>query len=253
MQTSDFQNMLSRSGQNRLPAGTNQGVSKRCTGSLFGAGEGSRVDQETPHNPAMHPRLGHSPKISTYAQRNHRPATTLQAIYSTQTLSGDEGWLLAVAGFDTFSYSFASIPTPSWSHRRPPGMSLFVADVSCITAFSFHSLISLLQARCRGYLIRRQLRIKSRAAITIQSHVRRMIAQRRYKKLRVRIVLIIDLLIVLIFSIRYYEQYEQRHRLEALRLRDQEERELKRAGNKRFREIADQHYKVGGCSSIQYS
>jgi len=39
-------------------------------------------------------------------------------------------------------------------------------------------------------------------------------------------------------------QYEQRHRLEALRLRDQEERQLKKAGNKRYREIAEQHYRV---------
>jgi len=78
-----------------------------------------------------------------------------------------------------------------------------------------------LQARCRGYLIRRQFRIKTRAAVILQSHVRRMIAQRRYKKLK----------------------YDQRHRLEILRMRDQEERELKKAGNKRWREIAEVHYR----------
>ena len=83
-----------------------------------------------------------------------------------------------------------------------------------------------LQARCRGYLIRRQLRQKTWAAIVIQSHVRRMIAQRHYKKF----------------------QYEQRHRLEALRLREQEERELKKAGNKRYKEIAEMHYRVGNDS-----
>lgn len=38
-------------------------------------------------------------------------------------------------------------------------------------------------------------------------------------------------------------QYDHRHRLEALRMRDQEERELKRAGNKRYREIAEQRYR----------
>jgi hypothetical protein len=32
--------------------------------------------------------------------------------------------------------------------------------------------------------------------------------------------------------------------LEALRLRDLEERQLKKEGNKRYREIADQHYRV---------
>jgi len=77
-----------------------------------------------------------------------------------------------------------------------------------------------LQGRCRGYLIRRQLRMKTRAAIVIQSHVRRMIAQRRYTNFK----------------------HEQRHRLEALRLRSQEERELKKAGNKRYREVAEQRY-----------
>ncbi|XP_046447605.1 myosin-VIIa-like isoform X1 [Daphnia pulex] len=78
-----------------------------------------------------------------------------------------------------------------------------------------------LQARCRGYLIRRQFRMKTRAVVVIQKHVRRMIAQRNYKKMK----------------------YEQRHRLEALRLRDLEERELKKAGNKRYKEIADQRYR----------
>ncbi|KZS08627.1 Myosin-VIIa [Daphnia magna] len=78
-----------------------------------------------------------------------------------------------------------------------------------------------LQARCRGYLIRSQFRMKTQAVVVIQKHVRRMIAQRRYKKMK----------------------YEQRHRLEALRMREQEERDLKKAGNKRYREIADQHYR----------
>ena len=51
--------------------------------------------------------------------------------------------------------------------------------------------------------------MKLGAAIVIQSHVRHMIAQRRYKKLK----------------------YEQRHRLEALLVRELEERELKKTGN----------------------
>jgi myosin-7 len=79
-----------------------------------------------------------------------------------------------------------------------------------------------LQARCRGYLIRRQFRMKTRAVVVIQKHVRRRIAQRNYKEMK----------------------KEQRHRLEALRLRDLEERQLKKEGNKRYREIADQHYRV---------
>ena len=79
-----------------------------------------------------------------------------------------------------------------------------------------------LQGRCRGYLVRRQYRAKWRAAVIIQSHVRRMIAQRKYKKIK----------------------YEQRHILEALRLREQEERQLKKEGNKRYREIAEMRYRV---------
>lgn len=79
-----------------------------------------------------------------------------------------------------------------------------------------------LQARCRGYLIRRQMRRRTRAAIIIQSQIRRMIAQRRYEEMKV----------------------EKRDLLEALRLRTIEERDLKKAGNKRYKEIADQHYRV---------
>jgi myosin-7 len=64
--------------------------------------------------------------------------------------------------------------------------------------------------------------MKTRAVVVIQKHVRRRIAQRNYKNMK----------------------HEQRHRLEALRLRDLEERELKKAGNKRYKEIADQRYRV---------
>ncbi|XP_049856810.1 myosin-VIIa [Schistocerca gregaria] len=78
-----------------------------------------------------------------------------------------------------------------------------------------------LQARARGYLVRRMYRQKMWAIIKIQSHARRMIAQRRYKKLK----------------------YEYRHHIEALKLKKKEERELKEAGNKRAKEIAELNYR----------
>ncbi|XP_046401684.1 myosin-VIIa isoform X2 [Ischnura elegans] len=78
-----------------------------------------------------------------------------------------------------------------------------------------------LQARCRGYLVRRMYRHTMWAIVKVQAHVRRMIAQRKFMKLK----------------------YEHRHHLEALRLRKKEEKELKDAGNKHAREIAEQHYR----------
>jgi hypothetical protein len=39
-------------------------------------------------------------------------------------------------------------------------------------------------------------------------------------------------------------QYDYRHHIEALRLKKKEERELKEAGNKRAKEIAEQNYRV---------
>lgn len=78
-----------------------------------------------------------------------------------------------------------------------------------------------LQAHSRGYLVRREYGHKMWAIVKIQSHVRRMIAQRRYKKLK----------------------FEFRNHVEALRLRKKEERELKDAGNKRAKEIAEQNYR----------
>lgn len=78
-----------------------------------------------------------------------------------------------------------------------------------------------LQAVCRGYLVRRQVRRKRWAALKIQSHIRRMIAQRQYKRMK----------------------FEHRGKLEALRLRDQEEKELKKQGNKRYKEIAEKNYR----------
>lgn len=79
-----------------------------------------------------------------------------------------------------------------------------------------------LQARARGYLVRRMYRKKMWAIIKIQAHVRRLIAQRKYKKVK----------------------YEYRLHIEALRLRKKEERELKDQGNKRAKEIAEQHFMV---------
>lgn len=78
-----------------------------------------------------------------------------------------------------------------------------------------------LQAHARGYLVRREYGHKMWAIIKIQSHVRRMIAQRRFKKIK----------------------YERRTQVEALRLKKKEERELKDAGNKRAKEIAEQNYR----------
>ncbi|KAK7792575.1 hypothetical protein R5R35_008669 [Gryllus longicercus] len=78
-----------------------------------------------------------------------------------------------------------------------------------------------LQARARGYLARRAHRRRLWAVVTIQAHARRMIAQRRYRKLK----------------------YDYRHQLEALRLRKKEERELKEAGNKHAKEIAERNYR----------
>ena len=53
-----------------------------------------------------------------------------------------------------------------------------------------NSKIICLQARSRGYLIRREHNRKFAAIIKIQSHVRRVIAQRNYRKLKVSINLL---------------------------------------------------------------
>lgn len=82
--------------------------------------------------------------------------------------------------------------------------------------------IVTLQARCRGFLVRRE-HMKKRWAITkIQAFVRRVIAQRRYKKMKI----------------------QNRHRLEALRMREQEEVLLRKQMNpKKAKEIAEQKYR----------
>jgi myosin VIIa len=77
-----------------------------------------------------------------------------------------------------------------------------------------------LQARCRGFLVRREYGYKMWAIVKIQAHMRRIIAMRRYKKLKL----------------------EYRRHREAMRLKMKEEEELKHQGNKRAKEIAEKNY-----------
>lgn len=48
----------------------------------------------------------------------------------------------------------------------------------------------------------------------------------------------------------FFSQYDYRHHIEALRLKKKEERELKEAGNKRAKEIAEQNYRVRLCFNV---
>jgi myosin-7 len=77
-----------------------------------------------------------------------------------------------------------------------------------------------LQAHIRGYLTRREYGHKMWAIVKIQAHIRRVIAMRRYKKLKL----------------------EYRRHREVMRLRMKEEEELKHQGNKRAKEIAEKNY-----------
>lgn len=81
--------------------------------------------------------------------------------------------------------------------------------------------ICRLQAHARGYLVRREYGLKMWAIIKIQSHVRKMIAVRKFRKLR-----------------EDYRKYN-----EALRIRRIEEQELRHQGNKHAKEIAEKHYR----------
>ncbi|XP_014247796.1 myosin-VIIa isoform X2 [Cimex lectularius] len=81
--------------------------------------------------------------------------------------------------------------------------------------------IVALQARARGKLVREMFAKKMWAIVKIQSHVRRIIAQRRYAKIKL----------------------EYRQHFEALKMKKIEEKELKDAGNKRAKEIAERHYR----------
>lgn len=78
-----------------------------------------------------------------------------------------------------------------------------------------------------------------------------MIAQRRYKKLKVIISSMSCIYLCFLPFVNlsrnamlFLFQYDYRHHLEALRLKKKEERELKEAGNKRAKEIAEQNYRV---------
>ncbi|XP_068621533.1 myosin-VIIa [Battus philenor] len=78
-----------------------------------------------------------------------------------------------------------------------------------------------LQAAARGYLVRRSYGHKMWAIVKIQSHVRRLIAMRRFRRIK---------------------QETIAHN-EALRLRKQEEQRLQHQGNTRAKEIAEQNYR----------
>ncbi|XP_072937048.1 myosin-VIIa [Epargyreus clarus] len=78
-----------------------------------------------------------------------------------------------------------------------------------------------LQAAARGYLVRRSYGHKMWAIVKIQSHVRRLIALRRFRRMR----------------------QDARAHSEALRLRRQEEQRLQHQGNSRAKEIAEQNYR----------
>merc|ERR1711994_558141 len=74
-----------------------------------------------------------------------------------------------------------------------------------------------LQSRCRGHLGRRTYEKKLWAVIKIQSHIRKMIAVRHYRKMRI----------------------EYRAKTEALRLKEMEQRELERKyGKKKAKVVA---------------
>lgn len=78
------------------------------------------------------------------------------------------------------------------------------------------------QAAARGYLVRRSYGHKMWAILKIQSHARRLIAVRRYRRMR---------------------QDAHAHD-EALRMRRQEEQRLQHQGNTRAKEIAEHNYRV---------
>jgi len=55
------------------------------------------------------------------------------------------------------------------------------------------------------------------------------------------------------FLFYIFFQYDYRHHIEALRLKKKEERELKEAGNKRAKEIAEQNYRVRLYFNVLFS
>ncbi|GAB6021168.1 hypothetical protein CHUAL_003798 [Chamberlinius hualienensis] len=80
-----------------------------------------------------------------------------------------------------------------------------------------------LQARCRGHVVRSNFRRKHTAAVIIQKNIRRYIAMKSFAKMRVA----------------------QKHRLEALRLYNQEEAMLrKKMDPKKAKELAEEKYRA---------
>ena len=76
------------------------------------------------------------------------------------------------------------------------------------------------------------------AVIKIQSHIRRLIAMRQYRKMRVRR----NLMIIRSFHSPYF-QIEYRARAEALKQKEKEQRELERKfGKKKAKEVAEQNF-----------
>lgn len=64
---------------------------------------------------------------------------------------------------------------------------------------------------------------------------------------------ILNLCVNLMFLFYIFFQYDYRHHIEALRLKKKEERELKEAGNKRAKEIAEQNYRVRLYFNVLFS
>jgi len=64
---------------------------------------------------------------------------------------------------------------------------------------------------------------------------------------------ILNLCVNLMCLFYIFFQYDYRHHIEALRLKKKEERELKEAGNKRAKEIAEQNYRVRLYFNVLFS
>ncbi|XP_069983292.1 myosin-VIIa isoform X1 [Penaeus vannamei] len=108
-----------------------------------------------------------------------------------------------------------------YQHMRVGYMRLQALIRSRVVSHRFRHLrghIVSLQARCRGYLVRREFHRKLWAVTKIQAQVRGLIARRQYRKLKLRV--------------------------EAARLKEEEERALRKQMDKRkAKEIAEKKYK----------
>ncbi|KAK4294236.1 hypothetical protein Pmani_033125 [Petrolisthes manimaculis] len=107
-----------------------------------------------------------------------------------------------------------------YQHMRVGYMRLQALIRSRVVSHRFKHLrghIVSLQARCRGYLVRRDFQHKLWAVTKIQAQVRGLVARRQYRKLKMRV--------------------------EAARLKEEEERTLRQQMDKRkAREIAEMKY-----------